>query len=360
MKAGRSISEMAAEIERQNETKRDFKAPTDKLNIVADRVTTDQPIEIKLTMKTNGGGNVERFGITSLAHEQLAQHVGIPQKYYDRMKAEAPELLASNANHWLHTAPQTRLVRTLDGKARAFLSNRYRAIDNYDVAQGILPVLLEQGNGLNIESSEITERRMYLKVINRRMRAELKRGEIVFSGISISNSEVGLHAFRIDPMVEILSCLNGATIPAAGLRKYHVGRQTQDVDSAYEIFSDDTRMADDRALMLKMRDMVKAAFDEVKFAETTRMLNVTIGNKIERGVDEVIAEVQEMFALPKTLHSNILNELVKAGDLTQWGLSNAITALANTTDDYEGATELERVGGEILALEPKRWKELAA
>jgi hypothetical protein len=357
MKYGRSLSELAAEIERQSTTKRDFKAPTDKLEIVP---VGDQTAgnDLKLEMKTNG--HVEQFGITDLAHEQLAQHVGIPQKYYDRMKAEAPGLLAENANHWLHTKPQTRMVRTLDGKARAFLSNRYRTIDNYDVGQAVLPILLQQGSGLTIASAEITERRLYVKVVNPAMTATLKLGQIVQSGISISNSEVGLHAYRIDPFVFILACLNGAQIPAAGMRKYHVGRQSQDVDSAFEIFADDTREADDRALMLKMRDMVKSAFDQVRFAETTRMLNTTIDNKIERAADEVVTDVQEMFAIPKSLHGNILNELIKAGDLSQWGLSNAVTALANTTADYEDATTLERVGGEILVLDQKHWKELAA
>jgi Domain of unknown function (DUF932) len=357
VKSGRSLSALAAEIERQAETKRDFKAPTDKIQIVP-TTTPNAPPDIKLEMKTNG--YVEQFGITNLAHEQLAQHIGIPQKYYDRMKAEAPDLLATNANHWLHEKPQTRLVRTLDGNARAFLSNRYRTIDNQEVAQAVLPLLLQQGRGLQISSAEITEKRLYIKVVNPAMQATLKLGQIVQSGISISNSEVGLHAYRIDPFVFILACLNGAQIPAAGLRKYHVGRQSQDVDSAYEVFADDTREADDRALMLKMRDMVGAAFDQVRFQETTRMLNVSIDHKIERGVDEVVSDVQEMFALPKALHSNILNELVKAGDLSQWGLSNAITALANTTDDYEDATTLERVGGEVLVLDQKQWKELAA
>lgn len=43
---------------------------------------------------------------------------------------EAPELLAQNLNCWFTKEPAQRMLRTLDGTARAYLSNRYRRIDN--------------------------------------------------------------------------------------------------------------------------------------------------------------------------------------------------------------------------------------
>ncbi|MBL0089244.1 MAG: hypothetical protein IPP44_22195 [Ideonella sp.] len=33
------------------------------------------------------------------------------------------------------------MVRTLDGQARAFLSDRYRRLDNYDLCEHVLPML---------------------------------------------------------------------------------------------------------------------------------------------------------------------------------------------------------------------------
>ena len=33
------------------------------------------------------------------------------------------------------------MVRTLDGHARAFLSDRYRRLDNYDLCEHVLPIL---------------------------------------------------------------------------------------------------------------------------------------------------------------------------------------------------------------------------
>ena len=59
------------------------------------------------------------------------------------MRSDAPALLAHNVNHWFKTQPAERMVRTLDGKARAFLSNRYRRLDNFDLLHAVMPVLAE-------------------------------------------------------------------------------------------------------------------------------------------------------------------------------------------------------------------------
>ena len=38
------------------------------------------------------------------------------------------------------------------------------------------------------------------------------------------------------------------------------------------------------------------------------------------------------------------------GDNSRYGLINAVTAASKLADSYERATELERIGGELLAL----------
>lgn len=63
---------------------------------------------------------------------------------------------------------------------------------------------------------------------------------------------------------------------------------------------------------------------------------------------------------PDKHKSGILTELIKGHDLSQWGLSNAITAYAQHKDlSYETATELERAGGEIITLAKSQWATIA-
>ena len=89
-----------------------------------------------------------------------------------------PDLLAYNANTWFKQESSQRMLRTLDGSARAYLSNRYRRIDNIDIAGVTLPIL----GGLpdiRFESCQITESRMYIKAVNPRLQAEVSPGDIV-------------------------------------------------------------------------------------------------------------------------------------------------------------------------------------
>ena len=128
MKEGLSLQEMAAEITRQNELKADYLV--DNRNL---RMETCNG-QVYLHMYDKGTEPVEPLGIGSIAHRQLGTHLNIPASYYDKMLTEDPGLLTQNVNAWLERTPSTRMLRTMGGTARAFLSSRYKRIDNMEVA----------------------------------------------------------------------------------------------------------------------------------------------------------------------------------------------------------------------------------
>ena len=176
MKNGRSLMELAQELERQRNAKRDYLLDTRNLEMGFVEAGAYQ------MMMRNDSKNVSTLlGVGEIAHRQIGSALGIPAKYYDKMRAENPELLAQNVNSWFTMTPQKRMVRTLDGNARAFLSERYRRIDNAEIAEAVLPILAEMPD-VRIESCEITESKMYLKAVNPRLTAEVVPGDIVQSG----------------------------------------------------------------------------------------------------------------------------------------------------------------------------------
>ena len=185
MKTGLTIQQMAQELLRQSKAKQDYLVNTGSLSL---SVTSDAP-QLRVTEK--GLDKITPLDIRQTAHRQLGTYLGIPQKYYELLRTDAPELLAYNANYWFSQKNELRTLRTIDGCARAFLSNRYRRIDNLDIAGIVLPVLQEM-EGMHFESCQLTDSRMYIKVVNTRLEAEVVPGDIVQSGIIISNSEVGL------------------------------------------------------------------------------------------------------------------------------------------------------------------------
>lgn len=378
MKTGLSLTELAAKLQHQNDTKKDFIAPQGKLTaIVGHNYPAAEGIVYTEQQKADvliDGINGKPFAITNYAHGQLSDHLGIPKKYYDRMRTEQPALLAANVNTWLKSdEANKRMVRTLDGKVRAFMSPKYRPLDNFDLASTILPVLIE--NKVTVTSCELTETRMYIKGILESLSDELPdglsygtghhnlrmgdRGRLV-AAITISNSDIGAGTLRIEPSVFTTWCTNLAIMQDAAMKKYHVGRAHNADDASYEVFSDLTRQADDRAFWLKAKDVTMAAFREDLFRAAIDKIRVAGGVPIKSDDLQKVAEqaVVEL-ALPVGTSSSILKHLAAGGDLTQWGLSSAITRVANDANDYELATQLEHAGGSVLELTGAPWKRIA-
>jgi hypothetical protein len=222
----------------------------------------------------------------------------------------------------------------------------------------VLHVLQGQAD-LQVMSSEITERRLYLQVVSPRIQGDVKVGDTVQAGLTISNSEVGLGSVRIEPLLYRLVCLNGCIMPTA-MRKNHVGKTAVESDG-YEFYRPETLIADNRAFLMKIEDTVKNAFDMLAFSETIKKLTLTASNKVEgKPILDVIEDVTARFDFSKSEGEMVLQNFINGADLSQWGLANAVTAMANTVESYDRAVDFERIGGKIIEMNPNEWKTLAS
>lgn len=351
MKQSLDIVELAQEIKRQQSAKHDVVIDTRKLTVEHDRGRN-----YRVSLK-----NSDDFALTDNAHNQIAARVGIPARYYDRMRTESPDLLTNNIQHWFDNKPERRMIRTLDNNARAFLSDRYKRIDNYQIASAALPVLM-QDNDLEILSSDITSNKMYIQARFPRLEGDIKKGDPVQAGLIITNSEIGLGSLDIRPMIYRLVCTNGmvsgTTIADGRLRRTHLGARVQ-ADEDYTIYNDDTLRADDHALMLKIRDSIKSLSDPKLFialmdkmkeaADTTKIVNPVAATEV----------LGKAFTLPESERNGFLENLIKDQDYTKWGALNAVTNLANNTESYDRAIELEEMGGKILTMSDSQWQSIA-
>ena len=127
MKTGLTIQQMAQELLRQSKAKQDYLVNTGSLSL---SVTSDAP---QLRVTENGLDKIAPLDIRQTAHRQLGTYLGIPQKYYELMRTDAPELLAYNANYWFSQKNELRTLRTMDGCARAY----HIARDNIRLQAGI-------------------------------------------------------------------------------------------------------------------------------------------------------------------------------------------------------------------------------
>ena len=123
---------------------------------------------------------------------------------------------------------------------------------------------LQKIEGAIFESCQLTDSRMYLKVVNPRLQAEVAPGDIVQSGVIISNSEVGQGSVSIQPLIYRLVCSNGMVVNDAKASRRHVGRQNE-LDGNVELYASDTLEAMDTAFIKQIRDTVAAAVDQTRF-----------------------------------------------------------------------------------------------
>lgn len=139
-----------------------------------------------------------------------------------------------------------------------------------EIATAVLPII-GQMEGARFESCQITDSRMYMKVVNTRLEAEVVPGDIVQAGVIISNSETGMGAVSIQPLVYRLVCSNGMIVNDAQTRRNHVGR-VNDMEESFQLYSEKTLAADDKAFILKIQDTVRAAVEEARFAQVVGMM----------------------------------------------------------------------------------------
>ena len=340
MKQGmKSIENLYRELMCQREARKDLVADTRSLS-----VSTEHGIS---TLSIFTDKDIYNFKVTDIAHRQIADRLGIPFKYYERMMNEYPQLLDENINSWLKFKAEKRMLRTLDGKLRAFLSNRYRRLDNLELLDHILPVIMQMKN-CSIISCDITETHLYLKVINKSMKAEIVPGDIVQAGFVVSNSEIGLGALKVEPLVYRLVCKNGMISRDYAHKKYHTGKNVEDTDNAYELYSDETLQADDKAYFMKVQDIVSAAVDETKFLLTVDKMCQAKNIKTGDNPVETVEILGDKYLLNKNERASVLRHFIMDRDFSQFGLVNAVTRTSQDVDDYNRATELERIGGTIL------------
>ncbi len=348
MKSGRTLQELATELARQAKAKRDFVTPAKTI------LTGNMPDWIDLHLRDKNGNHLESkaFVPTKLFHRQIGDALSIPAKYYDLMLEQRPWLIAENLGGWLCESDKRYLVRTLGGKARAFLSSHYRIIDNMEIAQSVLPIIGQMPDA-RVESCEITDNRLYLKIVNPRLEAEVQPGDIVQAGIVISNSEVGLGSVSVRPLLYRLVCKNGMVVNDLGQQKRHVGRE---LEESWEIYSDETRKADDAAFLMKLGDIVRAAVDEVRFAKVVDRLRAATGVKITGDIPAVVELAAKEYGFNQNEQSGVLQYLIEGGDLSLYGLSNAVTR--QDVESYDRATDMEAAGWQMITMAPQMWRSL--
>jgi hypothetical protein len=151
-----------------------------------------------------------------------------------------------------------------------------------------------------------------------------------------------------------------AASPAFRARKNHIGKQLEYDDHFNVVASSETQQLVDQAFFAQLKDMIKAATDPDVWTDMVSMLSDSTSRRINGKIDDVVDRVRKVVGLQNEEASSVLDRLARDGDMSQWGLANAITRAAQDLQSYDRATELERIGGRIVELSNSEWERIAA
>lgn len=101
-----------------------------------------------------------------------------------------------------------------------------------------------------------------------------------------------------------------------------------------------------------------AAIDESRFAQVVGRLQDAMSVPISGKVQDVVQLTTQTYGINSDEQEGILKYLIAGGDLSMYGLSNAVTRVSQDVESYDRATTLEGIGWQVATMEPAQWKQI--
>jgi hypothetical protein len=339
MKGTHNVKDFFAEVQRIEDAKQDLVVETRSLEMV-----DDNTVQMR--------GITDSIGWTDHASGQVADRLGIPRKFFTGRMAEFPGMRRDVVNRMWHENSDTRMVRLLDDRMRAYVSDRFQPFDNALVIQPLMPILEGDTEVLAPNRISMSDTRMYLQFNIPQMRAEIVPGDEVTAGIIIKNSEVGAGALAVEQYVWRVVCKNGL-VASKAMHQTHIGRAHE---AYYQL---DTQTADYAAFKLKLRDAIQYSISRDAFDAEVEKLRAAAGVEVRRP-ETTIRNVTKRFQLTDTQGENILSTMISERNMNLWGVVNGITALAHEEENPDNQYEYERIGYQVATLSVREIEELVA
>jgi hypothetical protein len=358
MSTGERLGQLIGRLEQEKTWKRD---------VIVAGSNLEYGLDGRLWIKAGGKDlNMKANKVTDVCHSHLSEKLVIPVSYYKRMLTTYPELLTQNINGWLQKSDQNYLLRTFQfdpetgGHARAFLSDRYQVLDNYDVLFAALEAIKEMKVKVEITKAEVTDRRLYLHVtcpdievdatefLKQYMRNDPNAavGNGIFAGMVMSNSEVGLGQFEIRPRAIVGKCTNGLVGADDRFKRIHLGAQMQQGEIAW---SERTKQKNYELIISQTQDAIKTFLSPEYLNGMIKKVAEAHQIKLTHPVDTVQNICREL-SITEGHKKAILDFFINDGDTRASGVFQAITRQAQAMaadDQYDVELGIGRMLPEI-------------
>jgi len=363
-------------VKEQDARSRDFIAPTNALQIEtlnrdgSPADDSDQANVSRIVVEREDGAPTHMYKANDVALSQIGQRAGIDSRTMQRLQQGYPSQFDSVINAIWQKEPKNTMVRTFmdsdtGGIARAVLSDKFKTFDNTNLLQSAIPQLMESEAQWKVVNADVTDKRLYLRLKSDVITGEgANKGDLMASGIGLSNSEVGAGSVQVYQMYWTLACLNGMQTENRH-RQSHITSSQADGDT-WKMLTSEAKDADNRALELKVRDLVAGYTSRDSFDEVIDQMKKAGEDVIEGSVNNAVDNLGKVINLTKKETSSVLDGLMAtigqegyAGNpVTRATMINAVTNVANSVHADE-ADDWQRRGGQILNLAKSDWNRVA-
>ena len=358
------------QVQDQAARKADFLTPTSDLQ----KVTNAETREPELIIEAKGGEPTRHLKMNSVAFQQLAAHCDIEARTARRLQTHYPFEFDNLINAHFDQEPKRKMLRTFldtdetNGTARALLSDRFKTYDNNDMLQTVLPPIMENESQLQVVQANISDSKLYMRFKSLvHTGAGANVSDIMANGVGFSNSETGQGSVTAYQLFWTLACLNGMQTENK-TRSSHI-TSARDSDD-WGLLSGEAQEADNRALNLKLRDLVEAYSSREMFDQVLDKMKAAAADTIEGefSVADTVNNLGTVMRLTKKETSNVLDGLMstigQAGyenhrPLSRATFINAVTAAGNKCD-IDQTDDYQRLGGRLLNMPARDWNRIAA
>ena len=280
-------------------------------------------------------GGKDTYQLNPHARRQLAARVGVRWDTWFRAAISGEER-ADELNRRLTRTPGELKIRAYrddtheaDGVIRGLLGPKFSPIDDDRIFNALNETMRGPLEEYEFTQVAFTDSTSHYRALHRDFRdVEDDRHR---PGFALRNSEVGSAALSLDDFWLRLVCLNGLMVPVDGKRLlYRTHRAIEDEQLA-------------AAMVIAISRLPK------RWNVVTNML---VGAKHEDvpHPDDAVLSALDGVVLPKALVDGARETVLRDGDLTRFGVVQAITAVArDKATDPDLRFAMERAAGEYLA-----------
>lgn len=376
---GGNAQELMQRLRGLNARKMDVFHPVSQLQVIGGKLILKGAVTT-----SEGGWDGLSLELSDLFVQGLATKLNVPVAYLRRCLVSQGERVVSHeiagmpvfeanpifdqtVNYWLGTLSGNVLVRAYVGEAgtgmaRAFLSDQFLTIDNYEMALAAFAGIRAAGVNAQLVGADLTDRNMWLRFSCPDITADggdfvrgyhVRRGHeilhgadrpLIEAGFLMRNSEVGAGLAETLPWFKVQVCTNGLCQYVDAVSVRHLTKR----QDAGVRFASDTVDAQVEAITLEMRDAVRtfcsSEYLRQRVAEINDAARVELANPT-KAIDHVV----KLTRMSESDADALIASFMVSGQVTVGGLVHALTDVATQVSDVEKAAEFEKQAEQLFA-----------